>query len=150
MDWEEDISREMERDRLHVAAQKGDLALVRHLIAEGLPVNAFDEIDKTPLHYAAMEGHLDVMKALLDAGADVNAHVERRAGNTPLGEVVDNCPYEVAKLLVDFGADPSIPGWMGLTARDNAGARLGPEGLRVRALLGVQTTGSRSRSDREP
>ena len=52
-----------EREQLHAAAQHGDLIAVRRLIADGFPVNAFDDdLARTPLHHAAAEGHLDVMK----------------------------------------------------------------------------------------
>jgi len=41
----------------------------------------------------------------------------------------------VATLLVDFGADPRIPGWMQLTALHKAEERKDQEGQRVYALL---------------
>jgi ankyrin repeat protein len=118
-----------------MAAQDGDLTRVKELIAGGHPVNAFDDLALTPLHYAAREGHLKVMKALIDAGADVNARDERRIGNTPLREVAGNCSYQVAKLLIGAGADPMIPGWMQITALDEAAQRKKPEGMRVHELL---------------
>jgi len=52
-----------------------------------------------------------------------------------LGEVAGNCSFEVAKLLIDSGADPTIPGWMQLTAVHKARDRKRPEGLRVHQLL---------------
>jgi ankyrin repeat protein len=122
------------------------LAKVRELIAQGFAVNAFeDDLPNTPLHYASMEGHLEVMKALIDAGADVNAHDDLRIGNTPLREVAGNCSYEVAKLLIDAGADPLIPGWMQITALDEAAKRKRPEGVRVHELLRAATEGRRPR-----
>ena len=55
---------------LHFAAQDGDLARVRQLLAEGRSPHAFDVISHTPLHYAAASGHIDIMRVLLEAGAD--------------------------------------------------------------------------------
>ena len=75
------------------------------------------------------------MRALLEAGADVNANEEARIGNTPLRDVADKCSLPVARLLVDSGADPRIPGWMQLTALHKAGKRKDTEGQRVYALL---------------
>ena len=124
-----------ERERLHFAAADGDMARVLALIAEGAPLDAFDDLGRTALHYAAERGHLDIMRALVDAGADVNAHDESRIGDTPLRSVAGNCSYAVAKLLVDAGADPSIPGWMQLTALDASRDRKKPEGKRVHDLL---------------
>ena len=123
------------KDQLHFAAQDGNVEDVRRLLAAGYPVNRFDEIGNTPLHYAAMEGHLSVMNMLLAAGADVNAHDETVIGNTPLREVARNCSYEVAKTLIDGGANPNIPGWMSITALYEARQRKSSEGLRVRELL---------------
>lgn len=130
-----------EREQLHIAAQDGDSEYVRELIADGRDVNAFDELGMTPLHYAAMNGHIAVVDLLLANGADVNAHHEPSIGNTPLGEVAGNCSLEIAKRLVDAGADPTIPGFMQITALDRAQARKRGDGPPVYALLKKATRG---------
>lgn len=124
-----------ERERLHFAAQEGDVEEVSRLLSDGYQPTVFDDLGKTPLHYAAERGHLDVLRLLLASGADVNAHDERVIGNTPLREVAGNCSFEVAKILIDAGADPTIPGWMQITALHEAQARTRSEGLRIRELL---------------
>ena len=124
-----------ERERLHRAAQDGEVAEVQRLLSVGYQPNEFDELGKTPLHYAAERGHLEVIKLLIASGADVNANDERVIGNTPLREVAANCSFEVAKILIDAGADPNIPGWMQITALHQARERKSAEGLRVRELL---------------
>jgi len=126
---------QFERERLHSAAQSGDVEEVKSLLDAGYGPNEFDDLGMTPLHYAAKRGDIEVMKTLLAAGADVNAHDERVIGNTPLREVASNCSYEVAKTLIDAGADPTVPGWMQLTAVHQARERKRTEGLRVRQLL---------------
>lgn len=125
----------LQRERLHFAAQDGDVEEVTRLLQNGEQPNIFDELGKTPLHYAAEGGHLDIMRLLLASGADVNAHDEPSIGNTVLAEVAANCSFDVAKILIDAGADPTIRGWMALTALDKARERKKPEGLRVRQLL---------------
>ena len=65
----------------------------------------------------------------------MNAHEEQRIGNAPLREVAKECSYHVAAWLIAHGADPSIPGWMNLTALDKAEGRNDPEGKRVYELL---------------
>jgi ankyrin repeat protein len=72
---------------------------------------------------------------LLAHGADVNAHNEDDIGETPLGLVAASCSYEMAKILIDGGADPRIPGWMGNTALTRASERKRPEGRLVHELL---------------
>ncbi|MGC8638706.1 MAG: ankyrin repeat domain-containing protein [Isosphaeraceae bacterium] len=133
-----------ERERLHLAAQDGDLAQVKRLIAEGLDVNAFDELGNTPLHWAAMKEHLEVAAFLIEAGADVNAHDEAQIGNTPLAEIAGNCSLAMARLLVDAGADPTIRGWMQMNALDRSKRRKHGEGPRVHALLAETARRKRS------
>lgn len=126
---------EFSRQRLHFAAQEGDLDEVKRLLNDGQRPSEFDDLGKTPLHYAAERGHIDILKTLLAAGADVNAHDERVIGNTPLREIAANCSYEIAKILIDAGADPTIPGWMQITALQQVRARKRPEAAPIRQLL---------------
>ena len=122
-------------ERLHFAAQEGDLDEVKRLVAEGCDINAFDELGKTPLHYAAERERFEVARYLLEQGADVNAHHEPSIGNTPLSEIAGSCSLRRATLLVDSGADPTIPGWMQLTALHRAEKRTRGEGPQVYQLL---------------
>ena len=133
---EDKMSDWYKKEQLHFAADKGDLDRVKELIASGYDVNSFDDgLSLTPLHYAAKAENLEVMKYLLAVGADVNAHDEERIGETPLGEVAASCSYEVAKILTDAGANPTIPGWMQITALDRSKDRKKEEGVRVYELL---------------
>ncbi|HEY7154662.1 MAG TPA: ankyrin repeat domain-containing protein [Gemmataceae bacterium] len=118
----------IEREKLHRAAEAGGLTLVCELLNQGCPVNAFDELGKTPLHYAVLGEHFTVVDVLLRSGADVNAHDEQRIGNTPLGEAASTCSLRMARLLVEAGADPTIPGWMQRSALDRAERRRHEEG----------------------
>jgi ankyrin repeat protein len=120
---------------LHLASGEGDVAAVESLLQQGVDPNKFDDISCTPLHYAAENGHLEVVTLLLRAGADVNAQDEARAGDTPLGRIAGNCSFEVAEALVCAGADPTIRGWMQLSALDRAKNRKRPEGRSVYELL---------------
>jgi ankyrin repeat protein len=122
-------------ERLHFAAQDGDLGQVRRLLSEGLDINAFDDLGKTPLHYAVEKERFEVAQYLIEHGADVNARHEPSAGNTPLAEIAGNCSLRIAKLLVDSGADPTIPGWMQLNALHRAEKRKRGDGPGVYELL---------------
>lgn len=124
-----------EKERLHRAAQDGDLGRVDELLKGCADINAFDEIGKTPLHYAAEKEHFTVVKYLLANGADVNAHHEPTISNTALADVAAACSLKMAQLLVEAGADPTIKGWMGLDALYHAQQRECDEGQRVYELL---------------
>lgn len=121
--------------QLHFAAADNDIEAAKNLIANGYSLNIFDESGLTPLHIAAKNNNIEMMILLLKAGADVNAHDTEKIGNTPLREVAGNCSYEVAKVLIDAGADPTIPGWMQITALHEAEARKKPDGIEVYQLL---------------
>ena len=129
------MNEEFEKEQLHFAAADGDLDRVKQLVAEGYPLDEFDDVGKTPLHHAAEGGHFDIVRFLLEAGADVNARDEARAGNTPLAEVAQTCSLEMARILVDAGADPTIPGSMQITALLRAARRRRGDGPRVHQLL---------------
>ena len=124
-----------EKEQLHFAAQDGDLKRVKDLVEKGFPINRFDEIDKTPLHYAVEEEHFKIVNYLIKSGANVNAHNENNAGNTPLRQVAENCSFEMAEILIKAGADPTLPGWMQITALDKASKRKKDEGKRVYQLF---------------
>jgi len=119
----------IERERLHDAAEAGDLPTVQELLGRGWGVNAFDELGKTPLHHAVLGEHFAVVDYLLRHGADINAHDERVIGDTPLCEAASTCSLRMARLLVAAGADPTIRGWMQKNAVDRAQRRKREEGI---------------------
>ena len=118
-----------EREKLHRAAEAGNLTAVQALVADGLAVSAFDELGKTPLHHAVLGEHFAVVDYLLRRGADINAQDERVIGDTPLGEAARTCSLRMAMLLAAAGADPTARGWMQLSALDRARERKRMEGI---------------------
>lgn len=68
----------------------------------------------TALLYAARDGCYDCVDALIGAGADVNLPTPE--GVTPLMIALDNDNNDVAKLLLDRGANPGLWDWYGRTA----------------------------------
>ena len=130
-----DLVAQLQREQLHHAAQHGDLARVNDLIELKYPLNRFDDLGMTPLHYAVQYKRLEVVKRLIEAGANVNAHDERTIGNTPLGDCAGECTYEMAKVLIDAGADPTIRGWMQINALDRARQRKDANARKIIRLL---------------
>jgi ankyrin repeat protein len=68
----------------------------------------------TALLYAARDGCLDCVEALIAKAADVN--VPTPEGVTPLMIALDNDNNDIAKLLLDHGANPGVWDWYGRTA----------------------------------
>jgi len=68
----------------------------------------------TALLYAARDGCYECIEALIGAGADVNQPTPE--GVTALMLALDNDHNDVAKLLLDRGANPQLWDWWGRTA----------------------------------
>lgn len=68
----------------------------------------------TALHYAAREGHLEAARALVEAGVDL----DKVNGDkfTPLVMAITNGHFELAKYLLDHGANPKPASLSGMTA----------------------------------
>lgn len=110
---------------LHQAAIHGNREIVELLLSADSKstLHKFDEVSRKPLMWAGEKGHLEIVRMLIEAGADVNAFDEPRIGNTVLREAAELGSYEMSELLVNAGADPIIPGWMQITALDQARKR---------------------------
>ena len=66
------------------------------------------------VHFAAREGRLEAMKALVDAKADVNQRVVGD-NSTPMLIATINGHFDLAKYLLDQGADPNMAAHNGVT-----------------------------------
>jgi ankyrin repeat protein len=68
----------------------------------------------TPLLYAARSGCGACVASLLKAGADIDRPTPD--GVTPLMTAIDNLQFDVAKQLLERGANPHLQDWWGRTA----------------------------------
>jgi ankyrin repeat protein len=124
-----------EAERLHRAAEDGDMKEIERLIVSGYDVNLVDDMGYTPLHRAVLGRQCNVVQKLLRQGANVNANDEATIGETPLGLAVQGEDSGLVCLLLASGADPDITGWMDLTARDRADCRTDLVGREISKVL---------------
>jgi ankyrin repeat protein len=97
--------------RLADAAQAGDVATVRTLLADGADVNAFG-YDGTPaLHWAVRSADAALVELLLDAGADPD--LPSRTKLTPLHIAAENGDVALLARLIEAGGDPNAVDYAG-------------------------------------
>ena len=99
--------------------RSGPLEFVDLFLKRGDNPNAVDKNGRTALMYAAYYGHYEhvgVAKILIAAGANVNA--TDKNGFTALRFAAQLRHAEVAKVLLENGADPNIPAGDGKTPWD--------------------------------
>jgi ankyrin repeat protein len=92
--------------RLYNAAQNGDAATVRQLVADGIPPDKRNISGETPLWKASQFGRKEVVDILLATNA-VDVNVQSTAGQTPLFWAAANGYSKVVRLLLDQGAEPN-------------------------------------------
>jgi ankyrin repeat protein len=69
----------------------------------------------TALLFAARDGHMEAAKALVESNAEVN-EVSGAEKISPLVMAISNGHYDLAKYLLDHGANPNLATIQGLTA----------------------------------
>lgn len=85
--------------------QNQDTELIGCLITKGADINAQLDRGLTALHFAAMSGNLKVASFLIEHGIDLNVH-DWGCYGTPLHTAISLAPNpEMAKLLIESGAD---------------------------------------------
>lgn len=107
---------------LHWAARRGWESTVSALLQHGASTSLTTKLDGwNALHLAAIEGHVNIVALLIKAKVDLNARdVQLRTAlylSTWAGF------SEIAKELLDNGADPSLPNAYGTTALHCAAKR---------------------------
>lgn len=100
-------------------AEKGKLKEVLKLLDNGADPKESDDFGLTALHGAAKKGHASVVLALAERGANVNAP-SRLKGETPMHYACKYGQLEAARLLLRFGADPSVQTTEGKCPKDYA------------------------------
>ncbi|MCI4407753.1 MAG: ankyrin repeat domain-containing protein [Thermofilum sp.] len=103
-------------NKLIDAVLRGNKRHVEELLSKGYDPNLQDWDGNTALHYACQEGDVEMVELLLRHGADPD--IENNDGETPLTiaivegynprleDKIEPDYREIAKLLIDYGADP--------------------------------------------
>ena len=117
---------------LHAAAQTGDLAALKRLIAGGADVDAREAHGRTPLHVATFARQREIVRALAGAGANLGLLENDRYDAVTIAAVADD--EETLRLLLARGASARLT-----TSRYDgtaliAAAHLGHDGV-VRQLI---------------
>ncbi len=119
---------------LHAAAHKGDLAQLKHLLANStsMQVNARDPFGRTPVHVAAFARRPEVIRALALAGAKLELLENDRYDAVTVAAVADD--EDTLRELLGLGASAKLT-----TSRYDgtaliAAAHLGHDGV-VRQLI---------------
>ncbi|KAI4226866.1 MAG: hypothetical protein L6R36_002853 [Xanthoria steineri] len=103
---------------MYQAAKKGNIELVRKLVAVGANVDARPAGTNTAMFEAAKKGSYDICKLLLESGAQVDARTT--GGETALRKVVGKDDLNMIRLLLDHGANVSAKACGGETALEKA------------------------------
>jgi ankyrin repeat protein len=91
---------------LMIAAENGEIATVRNLLASGSNVNEKNYGGSTPLIYAASRGQLEVVRLLLSKGAGPNLCADENM--CPLWYAARHGSYDTVKTLLDAGANAKV------------------------------------------
>jgi ankyrin repeat protein len=90
-------------DTLLSAVRKGDVAAVKALLDQGVPVDTRFRYDRTALSFAADRGNVELVKLLLERGADVESQ-DTFYKASPVSLAADKGHVEVVRLLLARGA----------------------------------------------
>jgi ankyrin repeat protein len=101
------------------AAYKGDIEMVKKILATRPDPDVRDAFGGTALHDAIFQNNLEVIKLLLDYGFDINAVVPSN-GYTPLHYCVWAGNLPALRLLLIYQADKTIKAKDGLTPLEKA------------------------------
>ncbi|KAI9324424.1 hypothetical protein DFJ73DRAFT_872555 [Zopfochytrium polystomum] len=109
--------RTMESSAFALIVQR-DAEMTALFLRSGVPADQRDAYGSSALHLACRSGDIDVVRCLVQSRANVNDPGQN--GWTPLHEALSQRRYEVARLLLQYGADPQALNSAGETPKQVA------------------------------
>ncbi len=91
-------------DEISKAINKNDIKTVKELVEKGIDLETYNKYGVTLLMTAVGIQNKEIVLYLLSKGAKVNGR-SKDNNSTPLLEAAQNGNYEIAKILIDNGAD---------------------------------------------
>ncbi|KAK2748394.1 hypothetical protein FQN55_004331 [Onygenales sp. PD_40] len=137
-------------EAIETAIRIGRLEVLKLLLSHGYG-SKLTEFGPTPLHKAAEGKSEAVMKALLESGMDPNAKTDEYCF-TPLHYAMTSTQdggvkYELAKLLIDAGGNPSLTDDMGWSSLHFAIERCDVEMIKLLLENGADLTDKTEKGD---
>jgi ankyrin repeat protein len=107
---------------LHLAAENGQLNVVRFLLNKGAdPMKTRqDENGRNAFHLSAGNGHTDIVALILERAKSLDINKTGKLGMTALYRAATNGHMATVRLLLFYGADPNKPDLFGMTASESA------------------------------
>ena len=87
---------------LHVAAETGNLSIVKYLVQNGARLELEAVLGRTPLLCAARKGHYEICKFLIDAGAETKPVLSKLPNKILNNETLS---LKLCKLLIENGSE---------------------------------------------
>jgi ankyrin repeat protein len=81
-------------------------------------INCILYMGQTPLGIAVRFSNYQIVEYLISLGMDVNRYDRDGGGEPPVKVAFDQNDLKMYEILRSFGADLTLPGWMGISVED--------------------------------